>query len=546
MPQHTGAIRWLILGGACLVTTAFYAEGLSSYFLGDDLGFLNYIADRVRSDQIISLLFNEILSPPDRGGFFYRPFVVFSFVGDYLIWGTNPIGWHITNLLLHFANTLLLWRFVEHLAGRELGQTSLVVGGAAAAIFALRPCSPETVIWLSARNDAMVLLGFLIALLAYLHANAKWGCHYLIALSGFLFALGSKEAGVTLPAGLLSLHIAGVIALKQRVGEPRWKAWFRHTLIGIGPFALVLLAYLIWRLVLFGSPFKVYLNMPPIDFNDPAWQAAKLHGLRFFLAPSPKSTFLGALFFIVTSAQVLIGLLTAGHSISARRVFVFGICWLMAMLLPLAQQLFIAPTGEGARLLYIPGAALAVLLSAPLAGGFKPAGDRKGFDRYRSFAAVAGIMMLIFLSVPLLKNLLRPWLEAGRSMGALPAAIAVRAEAIPEGGLAILLIPDQFEGALFGRNGQGALLEPPVQKQVLGKRVLVVTPLTLGQFAPPMALSFHGAPRLEQWCWNLEAHRFERLILSAHDPASWRTAWKLALQESGCLTLAHEVAIPSD
>lgn len=541
MLRHTNAIRLLIMCVICLATAVLYLEGLSGGFLGDDLGFLHYVAGRVQADQIVSLVSNELLSPPYRSGFFYRPFAVFSFLIDYIIWGTNPVGWHLTNLLLHLANTLLLWKLVERVAAGSLNRTNMIMGGAAAAIFALRPSAPETVAWLSGRNDELVLLGFFVTLLAYLRAEGIWGRYYLLALGGFLFALGSKEAGVTMPGGLLALHIAGSVPIRQKGGESSWLPWFLHTLKGVGPFVLILLIYFLWRFLLFGSPHKVYQEVMPIELNSPVWWAAKLHALRFFLTPSLKINPLSQSFLIVTSIQLLIGLVAALRWPEARRVWLFGVCWLMAVLLPQAQQLLIAPTGEGARLLYIPGAALAVLLSAPLSTFSWPSGLLRGLRRHLFFAGTVGAIMLILLSVLLLKNLLQPWIEAGQSMKALTTAIAARASAVPEGGFAVLLIQDHFEGAIFARNGQGALMDPPVQRQSLGSRILVLTPPTAGHHAPRLALSPQQSLRLEHWCWNLKGRHFERLRLREHGPDTWLDAWKSALRESGCLALVDEL-----
>lgn len=86
-------------------------------------------------------------------------------------------------------------------------------------------------------------------------------------------------------------------------------------------------------------------------------------------------------------------------------------------------------------------------------------------------------------------------------------------KAVPEGYRAILVIPDQVDGALFGRDGQGALMESPVQVRSLLSRVLVVTPPSLGEHAPRLAMLPPQAFRLEHWVWNVKEEHFERLHL---------------------------------
>lgn len=115
-------------------------------------------------------------------------------------------------------------------------------------------------------------------------------------------------------------------------------------------------------------------------------------------------------------------------------------------------------------------------------------------------------------------------------------------KAVPEGCLAILVIPDHVDGVLFGRNGQGALMEPPVQVRSLLSRVLVVTPPSLGEHAPRLAISTQQAFRLQHWVWNVKKKQFEGLHLREYDSNTWLDAWKLALLDSDSLWLADELA----
>ena len=137
--------HFLIKGGLCLVTALLYWNTASAYFLGDDLSFLYHVADQVRRGQLVSEWLKELITPPPRGGCFYRPLTDLSFSIDYLLWGTNPAGWHLMNPLLHLVKLLLLWRLIERVARGTSDRANIVVGGAAAAIFALRPSAPETV-----------------------------------------------------------------------------------------------------------------------------------------------------------------------------------------------------------------------------------------------------------------------------------------------------------------------------------------------------------------------------------------------------------------
>ncbi len=130
----------------------------------------------------------------------YWPLVYTTFWLEHKLWGYAPAGYHVVNVLLHLANTLLLWR----LAGR------LAVPGAwlLAAVFAVHPLHVESVVWVMERKDVLSGLFYLAAFLAFVRfaeetRPRRARRHYLLALGLFGLALLSKSIVVTLPAALL-------------------------------------------------------------------------------------------------------------------------------------------------------------------------------------------------------------------------------------------------------------------------------------------------------------------------------------------------------
>jgi hypothetical protein len=257
----------------------------------------------------------------------------------------------------------------------------------------------------------------------------------------------------------------------------------------------------------------------------------------FLVAPGTTWVPLASCLALVTAIQILIALVSACWSPAVRRVWVFGAWWLAAALIPLAQKLYIAPTGEGVRLFYIPAAALSVMIAAPLTAWPLRTGQEHKPGYFPLVLASINALLIGALSVSLLITLLDPWREAGKSMRAIIPAIAERAEKVPENHLAVLLLPDHIEGAPFGRNCQGALMEPPVQADALTDRILVVTPPTLQE--PDFRLKAFS--ELEYWCWNTTTRQFERLTIPPYSPETWVEAWRAALDDSHCQTLADEV-----
>jgi Flp pilus assembly protein TadD len=132
----------------------------------------------------------------------YYPLTFTSFWVDYHLWQLNPMGYHLTNVLLQALNAILLWTVLRRLNVRG---TWL-----AAAIFALHPVGVESVAWVTERKNVLSAVFYFAAALAYLRFVAwekpdsqnrlRW---YWVALALFAAALLSKTVTCSLPAALL-------------------------------------------------------------------------------------------------------------------------------------------------------------------------------------------------------------------------------------------------------------------------------------------------------------------------------------------------------
>ncbi len=133
----------------------------------------------------------------------WHPLTWLSLMLDAEIFGTQPAGPHLVNLLLHMANTVLLFHLFYRLT-RAMGQSALV-----AALFALHPLHVESVAWVAERKDLLCGLFVLLTLLAYASAVTAPPRFrtpaYILSLSCFALALMSKPMAVTLPFLLLLL-----------------------------------------------------------------------------------------------------------------------------------------------------------------------------------------------------------------------------------------------------------------------------------------------------------------------------------------------------
>ena len=129
----------------------------------------------------------------------YWPLVYTTFWLEHKLWGFDPTGYHVVNVLLHLANALLLWHLLRRLA----------VPGAwvVAAVFAVHPSHVESVAWVIERKDVLSGLFYLAAVLAWLRfVEQPSRGRYVWSLALYAAGMLSKSIVVTLPVALLIWH----------------------------------------------------------------------------------------------------------------------------------------------------------------------------------------------------------------------------------------------------------------------------------------------------------------------------------------------------
>ena len=112
----------------------------------------------------------------------WHPLTWISHAVDYAIWGLNPLGHHLTNVVLHAADTFLVVLLIVRLvnASKETSKkngssgflderTILITGGVTGLLFGLHPLHAESVFWVAERKDVMCALFFLLSITMYTH-----------------------------------------------------------------------------------------------------------------------------------------------------------------------------------------------------------------------------------------------------------------------------------------------------------------------------------------------------------------------------------------
>ncbi len=130
----------------------------------------------------------------------WHPLTWLSHMLDCQLFGLNPAGHHITSLLFHIANTLLLFWVLKEMTG-AVWPSAFV-----AAVFALHPIHVESVAWVAERKDVLSGLFWLLTLAAYIKYAQRPGIlRYLLVFICLSLGLMAKSMLMTLPFVLLLL-----------------------------------------------------------------------------------------------------------------------------------------------------------------------------------------------------------------------------------------------------------------------------------------------------------------------------------------------------
>jgi len=159
----------------------------------------------------------------------YHPLVLFSFALDYSINGLNPLMFHITNMLLHVLNTLLVFRLVYLLFNNRFIAIITML------LFGVHTLHVESVAWITERKDVLYSFFFLASLNLYIIYNQKKKPGYLLmTFIFFIISLLSKASAVTLPVNLLLIdYLYGRRLISKRVINEKIPFFIMSAIFGI-------------------------------------------------------------------------------------------------------------------------------------------------------------------------------------------------------------------------------------------------------------------------------------------------------------------------
>jgi len=331
---------------------------------------------------------------------YWVPLTCLSIIFDFQVYGLNAGGYHVTNLILHLLNTVLLFMVLNRMTG-ALWQSAFV-----AALFALHPLHVESVAWVTERKDVLSTFFGMLALYSYAWYVERPGFRrYVWVIIFFIFGLMSKPMLVTLPFVLLLLdywplgrHRSGPPAAIS--GEPRQSATVLRLVWEKVPFFMVTLAACVAAYVTQDAADAIApLSLYPLSVRFVVTLVSYVSYIGKMCWPYPLAVLYphpGTLpLWQGAGAGLLLLLITFLALKSARRYpwFIIGWLWYLGTLLPVSGLVVIGPHAMADRYTYIPLIGLFIIIAWGASDLF-----RRWSSRPLGIAAAAiGVLLILMV-----------------------------------------------------------------------------------------------------------------------------------------------------
>jgi len=304
----------------------------------------------------------------------WAPLTILSYQLDATLFGVNPWGFHLTNILVHAAGVGLLFLSLRRMTGQAGRSLS------AALLFGIHPLRVESVAWIAERKDVLSFFFLACSLLAYEWYTRRPGLWRYCAVAVAMFAsLASKATLVTLPILLVLLDIWPLRRISSpwlnalhddsRIAEPRpsnsW-AWLLTEKI---PLVLIAIAVTLVTVKAQGEALSAnaerafWAERVPNAVYATAWYAA-MAVMPWNLCPYHDPVDMARDLPFIAAATVAVVAMVAGSLFVARLepAVPWGIGWFFVSLLPLLQLVQTGGHGYADRYTYIPHIGLAVAI----------------------------------------------------------------------------------------------------------------------------------------------------------------------------------------
>lgn len=156
-----------------------------------------------------------------------RPLLKLSYTLDWTL-GWGEAGFHLTNVLIHSGNTVLVWLLTASFlrCSSRLASSALLVSTMTALLFAAHPIHTEAITYISGRSSSLMALFYLGGMLCFMTGRQKqsWRCLHVATPLLFVAAIAVKETAITFPLALMLLHVASGGRWRTLISLT-WSSW---------------------------------------------------------------------------------------------------------------------------------------------------------------------------------------------------------------------------------------------------------------------------------------------------------------------------------
>ncbi len=280
----------------------------------------------------------------------WLPLTWLSHMLDCQLFGLNPAGHHLTNILFHLANTLVLFGVLGAMTGRPWRSAF------AAALFAVHPLHVESVAWIAERKDVLSTLFWLLTMGAYgAYIRHPSTGRYAAALGLFALGLLAKSMLITLPCVLFLLNYWPLKRLDDSLAARRipWRV-----LGELGPFFALAAASCIVTILAQGHASAIKALPLRIRVENALVSYATYIGKMFWptrlavFYPHRVSTF--PLWQVAGALMVLVGVTALAAVLWRRPYILVGWLWYLGTLVPVIGFIQIGGQAMADRYTYVP------------------------------------------------------------------------------------------------------------------------------------------------------------------------------------------------
>ena len=400
-------IRFFIVSSLLLIGLSFiaYFNTLNSFFTADDFGMVSF-GEYARLWDALKLFV------PCSLDIFIRPLTLITWLIDYRLWGLNPVGYRVVNLMMHSISSISVLLIAYFL----LRNKTVALG--AGLLFALHPVHSGVVSYITHRSDLMCVLFYLLSLAAfafYAYYKRRW-LFYLISIICYPLALFSKEMAITLPLAVILYDSFVTRSFSLKPFLSRVKLYV--------PYIAITLLYIVWRTVWIGNiggdidpatGRSEFFNFHLLDFIKKSLYSIPAQ----FFVPLNQSLFSHNSIQLITMVfglgVIIAALLSWKELLKNIHPVLFGILWIVALLVPVHFLTRDDIMESGSRYVYLPSVGFCIALAFILLG------DKRGrINKYISLT-IFSIFCIIYIFIGARNN--SAWIYAGEINRSIPRIV---------------------------------------------------------------------------------------------------------------------------